>query len=59
MIVKEIRVGDSIVRIHDDYLEDSPQVMLDRVAQITSDSYKRRVMEHQGKAKKPSGTESA
>ncbi len=45
MVVRELKVGDSIVRIHDDYFEASPQAMLERVAQITSDSYKRRLLE--------------
>ena len=45
MVVRELKVGDCIVRIHDDYFEDSPQAMLERFAQITSDSYKRRLLE--------------
>lgn len=45
VVVRELKVGDSIVRIHDDYFEASPQAMLERVAQITSDSYKRRLLE--------------
>ena len=59
MMVKEIKVGDSIVRIHDDYFGDSPHVMLDRVAQITLHAYKRRLMEHQSKTQETTGNESA
>jgi hypothetical protein len=48
MVVRKFCVGDTLVRIHDDYFEDSPERMLDRVAQITSDAYRRTLMEQCG-----------
>lgn len=45
MIVKELHGSGTVVRIHDDFFEDIPQLRIDRVAKITSDSYKRRHLE--------------
>ncbi len=49
-MIIEYKNSISTVRIHDEYCEDQPQIRMQRLNQIVSESYKRRTLSVSGKS---------